>query len=137
MPYHTIITVPHYLYKLSSPIPHCCKASTSPEVFLRFPSTGIEEKVSFSAKSSSFWRTKEEESFSFFALLYFPLLYFVTSCLHFRFSCPHFPLKCLRYCRLHTNSCILKSLSTSNQPAPLHASVVVPPQNNGPVCFPK
>ena len=125
MPYHTIITVPYYLISYPSLL-QSFNWSGSISAFSiyrnRRKSLFLRKILFFSGEQN------EEESFSFF--------YSALLC-NFMFSCPHFPLKCLRYYHPHTNSCILKSLSTSNQYSPLHTSVVVPPQSNGPVYFPK
>ena len=125
MPYHTIITVPYYLISYPSLL-QSFNWSGSISAFSIYRNR---RKSLFLRKNPLlFWRTKWRGV----------LFFFCSSLLcNFMFSCPHFPLKCLRYYHPHTNSCILKSLSTSNQYSPLHTSVVVPPQSNGPVYFPK
>lgn len=125
MPSHTIITVPYYLISY----PSLLQSFNWSGSISAFSISKNRRKVSFSAKILFFSGEQNERGALFF---FCPALL-----CNFMFSCPHFPLKCLRYYRPHTNSCILKSLSTSNQYSPLHTSVVVPPQSNGPVYFRK
>ena len=125
MPSHTIITVPYYLISY----PSLLQSFNWSGSISAFSISKNRRKSLFLRKNPLlFWRTKWRGALFFFC----PALL-----CNFMFSCPHFPLKCLRYYRPHTNSCILKSLSTSNQYSPLHTSVVVPPQSNGPVYFRK
>ena len=118
MPYHTIITVPLLSYLLSLT---AAKLQLIGSISAFSIYRNRRKSLFLRKKSSSFLENKMKRSPFFFcsALL-----------CNFMFSCPHFPLKCLRYYHPHTNSCILKSLSTSNQYSPLHTSVVVPPQSN-------